>query len=1109
MNRQIVKTLVAAALLMLVLVAASAVRAINPPHSAQTCTWCHLTNRAAGTTQLNNICMQCHSLSGAVTKFWLQDVANPFGTYTAQSRLPGTITQSSHNWSSPSNFPAAGSQEAQDPSMTLKASLNGMVSCARCHEIHGSYTSARYKPLLRMPNDSDQMCLDCHRQRNTTTAFGLNAAQQGTHPVSFTYTSASSKVKTKSAAYNNPPISTNPANPTASLKLINGQVLCSTCHKVHFADSNSNTLHNHSSAMQRTLSSSTGILLRTGMFGANPTSTNICTNCHIKANHTSSAKNQNIQCADCHAGHVDYDPKDPTNTLGKNVYLIRRYMNYSSDAAGVTAPVKLPAYRKRTLFQYTSAASSNYKDANGTGVCQSCHAVPTGPAYPPEHGLTTASANICNTCHNHNTTTGSFAGSCTSCHGYPPVHTNPGGPGGYAYDASQTPVRNYLASLVYKNESTASHAPHAGKSPYSFACSECHNGNLHDSNNFQQVFINKIGIIASNGGANPTYVTTGNGTCNTTYCHSNGAPRGGVIKYTSPQWGLGRKTIVGTAGECVACHNGVITGFNNLSTNAHFKHVSNVATTGKGYTCDVCHSATVSNNTTIKTLGNHVNGVKDVSFSGVAAGSTWSGPTCTSYCHSNGGNLAPRVFASPDWTNKATGACGTCHQVTPALASGTLINSNGHFNHFSTAASSYGPMLTQTSATSTSGCAACHTYTGDLVVGTTHVNGTIDVPLANCTTSCHKQVSSIASVWSGGAVTCESCHTTTGGALSVINAITAPDKTSFRSIGHGQYSSNTLNRVGCISCHVRADRHITKALGSTNRLGSTYTGINQNNLCTVCHNDPTKVVPVNRQNMSTHVVDKNTPTPTPDLCSACHDVHGISGNLYSINNQIFAPTNPDIAGNGVNKSVAFTNTSSGFISKTRTGICQVCHTKTNHYRNYTAASYTPSGGTAYNSVHPTKNCAACHDHKAVYAFKPNGNCDACHGYPPVASITGLDVHNNYTSARSEVYLGGGYINGGGAHSVSAHINPNARQSDAWTNCAICHSGGNLNPATHLMLTPAQQKNVVISVDPKYRFNNTLPITYSGPLNGTGTGAQTTGTCSNVSCHLWVSPPWAP
>ena len=35
-------------------------------------------------------------------------------------------------------------------------------------------------------------------------------------------------------------------------------------------------------------------------------------------------RDQDIQCVDCHGAHVEYDPNDPTNTKGTNVYLIRR-----------------------------------------------------------------------------------------------------------------------------------------------------------------------------------------------------------------------------------------------------------------------------------------------------------------------------------------------------------------------------------------------------------------------------------------------------------------------------------------------------------------------------------------------------------------------------------------------------------------------------------------------------------------------------------------------------------------------------------------------------------------------------------------------------------------
>ena len=77
-----------------------------------------------------------------------------------------------------------------------------------------------------MANDRDQMCLDCHRVRNTTDHT------KGTHPVNFNYTSASSLVKIIPNLYVNPPLNSNPGNPTSAMKLNNGAVLCTTCHAV-------------------------------------------------------------------------------------------------------------------------------------------------------------------------------------------------------------------------------------------------------------------------------------------------------------------------------------------------------------------------------------------------------------------------------------------------------------------------------------------------------------------------------------------------------------------------------------------------------------------------------------------------------------------------------------------------------------------------------------------------------------------------------------------------------------------------------------------------------------------------------------------------------------
>ena len=150
-------------------------------------------------------------------------------------------------------------------------------------------------PFLRAPNDRDQMCLDCHRSRN------VKDHMLGTHPVNFNYTGAQSLVRSKPEQFNNPPVNANPANPTAAMRLKNGTVLCTTCHGVHYTDSNSSTFDSFSSYYN--LKPAEGALLRTDLRGATADSVNICTNCHIRKNHN--VRGQNIQCADCHGGHVD------------------------------------------------------------------------------------------------------------------------------------------------------------------------------------------------------------------------------------------------------------------------------------------------------------------------------------------------------------------------------------------------------------------------------------------------------------------------------------------------------------------------------------------------------------------------------------------------------------------------------------------------------------------------------------------------------------------------------------------------------------------------------------------------------------------------------------
>jgi predicted CxxxxCH...CXXCH cytochrome family protein len=995
--------------LVAVLCAASAF-ANDPPHDASNgikCINCHSSQQTLGLTGYNNICLNCHRpgmARGGRKPFTPEDAANPFKTFTTS--YGGVSYQNSHNWSGSDFVPAAG---ALPP---LSAELNssqavGKLTCSRCHDPHSQQSS----PFLRMANDRDQMCLDCHRVRDTRDHT------TGSHPVNFNYTSATSLLKLKPLEFNNPPLNANPANPSSALQLKAGTVLCTTCHGVHYTDSNSQTFDGYSG--YKKLTPSAGYILRTDLKGKSAADNNICRNCHIKQNHN--GRNQNVQCADCHGAHVDVADGSVPNT-----FLVRRYMNVSS-AAGAVRGAKV-------MFQDGAVASGNYKDASGTGVCQGCHAVPTGPSYPTEHTLVTAKASDCNGCHSHANPTGSFsaaAGGCSGCHGYPPRANHAGGPDGYA--------AGYASSAAFKDESLTPHATHAGQAPNAYACGQCHQGNRHASGTFQDLFLDKTGLVA---GASAGY-DAASSTCSLVYCHSNGAPRGGSISYQSVTWANGKGKLVGSAGECAGCHEA------RPTTNAHGKHLS------RGFACNVCHAATVSSDTVILDASQHADGIKTVAFgtaNPLTASAAWidSAATCIGgKCHSDGRGGAPAV--TPNWLSAATGACGSCHAAAPATLS--------HSAHFS---GSYGPQL----GSAVSACQSCHVYTSETAA--THVNGTVDLNsgAGSACANCH---AGSAPVWGSGRLACTSCHALNAAKLP--NGVSAPYKPNFASSGHGQFSA----AGNCTSCHDQNAAHISGSLGVNMRLSLA----NDNNLCASCHNNSALVTTPARQNMVSHVTAKGG-LPTSD-CKSCHDVHG-TANLNMVKTVI----------NGV--SISFSNPSSGFVKLTApyNGLCQVCHSATNHYK----AGQVPDG-------HPTKYCTACHSHQGAVAFKPAGSCDTCHGYPPApAGFAGTS--GNYSSAKLENYAGGS-----GAHLIAGHVKPGARPSEGWLNCSRCHSHGSLSPATHTMILPVTPSKITVDVDDAYRFNPALhtgPKWYSGVL--VDNGANATGSCSNVKCHFKSSKKWS-
>jgi hypothetical protein len=413
---------------------------------------------------------------------------------------------------------------------------------------------------------------------------------------------------------------------------------------------------------------------------------------------------------------------------------------------------------------------------------------------------------------------------------------------------------------------------------------------------------------------------------------------------------------------------------------------------------------------------------------------------------------------------KSASVCTSCHGG-PADTSSPM-STKAHPAHLTGA---YGPASYL--GNTLSACQACHPYPNG------HANGTVDV-LNGSGSACAGCHPGTIPAWNGGMrLVCTSCHGATPSVLP--NNVAAPAKANFTSTGHGQFVASNQ----CTFCHDADSAHINGILGTTNRLLAGLTG-SLNAECTYCHNDAAKV-PTGFLNMSTHFTTKGGSQAM--ACATCHDPHGTT-NLSMIRTAI----------NG--QTITFTDRATGLIdTTTNQGLCQACHTATNHYR-----------AGVPETAHPTENCLGCHPHNSAGgAFKPNGTCDACHGYPPaprgVTSSITFGTMNNWSSARFEDYSGGG-----GAHLVVAHIAPDAKPSEGWANCTICHNGGRTVSAPyHRMTLPLKNHvdNVHIEVDPAYRFDNSFTI-YTGAKLLNPPARNTTGSCFNISCHMSPSPRWS-
>ncbi|MBT0663738.1 CxxxxCH/CxxCH domain-containing protein [Geobacter pelophilus] len=268
--------------------------------------------------------------------------------------------------------------------------------------------------------------------------------------------------------------------------------------------------------------------------------------------------------------------------------------------------------------------------------------------------------------------------------------------------------------------STGTHGKHVNATiatPY--ACYKCHAATVNGTNAVVSLadHVDRLVTVkysntstAVNGTYNGVNASTGKtaltpgtraATCTNIYCHSYGTAASGTFRVMStPRWGGAMPS------NCTGCHGGTsaVNGkFRLMSTGRHTKHARGTdyatANTYYNYGCVDCHNATVSDNTTVSNVANHVNNKVDVGFTATWGGSypsTGHAPgldttrTCQNvYCHSNaqdGGQpgtamVFRNLTGSKTWWGSATSlGCSGCHQST----SGSNLLSGKHSVHVST-----------------------------------------------------------------------------------------------------------------------------------------------------------------------------------------------------------------------------------------------------------------------------------------------------------------------------------------------------------------------------------------------------------------------------------------